>query len=84
MARPDADTLFRDALNRLLAAPEIVERFEMMEALTVDALIEEEDAETRLELCRYLSVIRKFRSGMTVGFKAMREQALARKESNAD
>ena len=84
MARPDADTSFRDALHRLLEFPEVIERFEMMEALTVDALIEEEDAETRLELCRYLSVIRKFRSGVTVGYKAMKAQAIARKGQNAD
>ena len=81
MSRPDADTLFRENLLRLLEAPEIAERFAQMETMVVDQIVVTEDPEERLELCRYLKTIRDFKKGIAT-FNMQRVKGIARRHSD--
>ena len=81
MPRPDADTLFAANLRRILEYPEIEERFRRMEADTTDRIVAATDDEERLELCRYLKVLRDFRKGQA-SFKSMRVEAEERRKAN--
>ena len=64
MPRKDPHLEYRTRLNELLKHPEIKERFQELETLTINAIIKANHRQDILELVRHLKIIRLFHSGV--------------------
>lgn len=64
MPRPAPHDDFRSRLNEILTYPEVKERFEELEKITVDAIAGAKRKKEILRLVEHLKVLRQFRQGV--------------------